>query len=171
MARRGKRLSARFVDTIGKPGRYADGDGLYLIVSPTGAKRWHLLFRWRARLKEMGLGSQSGRGLLDARQRAGRGPTLFLGAVATLSRSAAPSRDADDAARSFGQEAEELVVSLSPGFRTEKHGKLWASTLRAYAAPIWNKPVAEIETGDVLAILRPIWHGKKRNCFEGTGPY
>jgi hypothetical protein len=29
-----KRLSARFVDTIGNPGRYADGDGLYLIVSP-----------------------------------------------------------------------------------------------------------------------------------------
>src|SRR6476619_5197072 len=70
MARRGKRLSARFVDTIGKPGRYADGDGLYLIVSPTGAKRWHLLFRWRGKLKEMGLGSQSGLGLLDARQRA-----------------------------------------------------------------------------------------------------
>jgi hypothetical protein len=168
MARRGKRLSARFVDTIGKPGRYADGDGLYLIVSPTGAKRWHLLFRWRGKLKEMGLGSQSGLGLLDARQRAAEARHVLRSGRNPIEVRRA-SRDADDAARSFGQEAEELVVSLSPGFRTEKHGKLWASTLRAYAAPVWNKPVAEIETGDVLAILRPIWHGKNETASRVRG--
>ena len=168
MARRGKRLSARFVDTIGKPGRYTDGDGLYLIVSPTGAKRWHLLFRWRGKLKEMGLGSQSGLGLLDARQRAAEARHVLRSGRNPIEIRRA-SRDADDAARSFGQEAEELVVSLSPGFRTEKHGKLWASTLRAYAAPIWNKPVAEIETGDVLAILRPIWHGKNETASRVRG--
>ena len=60
MARRVKRLSVRFVETVGKPGRYADGDGLYLIVSPKGSKRWQFLFRWQGKLKEMGLGSQSG---------------------------------------------------------------------------------------------------------------
>ena len=67
MARPVKRLSARCVDTIGKPGRYADGDGLYLIVSPKGAKRWQFLFRWQGKLKEMGLGSQSGLGLSEVR--------------------------------------------------------------------------------------------------------
>jgi hypothetical protein len=80
---------------------------------------------------------------LDARQRAAEARHVLRSGRNPIEVRRA-SRDADDAARSFGQEAEELVVSLSPGFRTEKHGKLWASTLRAYAAPIWNKPVAEI---------------------------
>ena len=88
MANKVKRLSARFVDTIGKPGRYADGHGLYLIVSPTGAKRWQLLFRWRDKLKEMGLGSQSGVSLLEARVKATEARSV-LRAVATLSKSAA----------------------------------------------------------------------------------
>jgi integrase len=168
MARRGKRLSARFVDTMGKPGRYADGDGLYLIVSPTGAKRWHLLFRWRGKLKEMGLGTQSGLSLFDARQRAAEARSVLRSGRNPIEVRRA-SRDGVGAAKSFGQEAEELVISLSPGFRTEKHGQLWTSTLRTYAAPIWNKPIAEVETADVLAILRPIWHEKNETASRVRG--
>ncbi len=35
-------LSAVKVRTIKAPGRYADGNGLYLIVDPSGARRWIL---------------------------------------------------------------------------------------------------------------------------------
>ena len=35
-----KRLSAVRVRTVNTPGRYADGNGLYLFVDPSGAKRW-----------------------------------------------------------------------------------------------------------------------------------
>src|SRR5829696_4179148 len=59
MARQVKRLSARSVATLTKPGRHADGDGLYLMVDPSGARRWLFLFRWRGKLKEMGLGGVS----------------------------------------------------------------------------------------------------------------
>ena len=65
MARRTKRLSARSVETLTRPGRHADGDGLYLIVDLTGAKRWAFIFRWKApgqpgpgKLREMGLGAR-----------------------------------------------------------------------------------------------------------------
>jgi hypothetical protein len=128
-----KRLSARFVDTVGNPGRYADGDGLYLIVSPKGAKRWQVLFRWRGKLKEMGLGSKSGLSLFDARQRGVEARSILRSGRNPIEVRRS-SRDADKAAKTFGQEAEELIVSLSPGFRTEKHGKLWTSTLRTYTA-------------------------------------
>ena len=37
-----KALSAVRVRTVTTPGRYADGNGLYLIVEPSGAKRWML---------------------------------------------------------------------------------------------------------------------------------
>ena len=33
-------LSAAFVRTVKKPGRYGDGHGLYLLVTPTGARCW-----------------------------------------------------------------------------------------------------------------------------------
>jgi Arm domain-containing DNA-binding protein len=35
-------LTAIKVRALKKPGRYADGNGLYLIVEPSGAKRWML---------------------------------------------------------------------------------------------------------------------------------
>ena len=53
MARQVNRLSARTVATLTKPGRHADGAGLYLVVDPSGAKRWLFLFRWSGKLKEI----------------------------------------------------------------------------------------------------------------------
>ena len=37
-----KALTAVQVRSRLEPGRYADGNGLYLVVEPTGAKRWVL---------------------------------------------------------------------------------------------------------------------------------
>jgi hypothetical protein len=56
------RLTARKVETLTTPGRYADGEGLYLLVDASGAKRWAFLFRWDGKLKEMGLGGLRARG-------------------------------------------------------------------------------------------------------------
>src|SRR3954454_6127245 len=70
MARQTKRLSARAVATLTKPGRHSDGDGLYLVVDESGAKRWLFLFRWNGKLKEMGLGGLASVSLADARERA-----------------------------------------------------------------------------------------------------
>src|SRR5829696_3032362 len=66
MARQVNRLSARSAATVTKPGRHADGNGLYLMVDPSGAKRWLFLFRWGGKLKETGLGGLSTVSLGDA---------------------------------------------------------------------------------------------------------
>ena len=115
MARRVKRLSARFVETVGKPGRYADGDGLYLIVSPKGAKRWQFLFRWQGKLKEMGLGSQSGLGLSEAREMASEARKVLASGRNPIDVRRA-SREPSEAERTFGQEAEELDCEPVSGF-------------------------------------------------------
>ena len=39
-------MTARKVATA-KPGKYSDGGGRYLIVSPTGSRKWVLRFTWR----------------------------------------------------------------------------------------------------------------------------
>jgi hypothetical protein len=63
------RLTARKVATA-KPGKYSDGGNLYLIVSPTGSRKWVLRFTWRGRAKEMGLGTPATVPLADAREKA-----------------------------------------------------------------------------------------------------
>ncbi|MCC0808163.1 DUF4102 domain-containing protein [Methylobacterium sp. W2] len=70
MARAVKKLSARTVVTLRATGRHSDGDGLYLIVDASGAKRWLFLFRWQGKLKEMGLGGLTAVSLSDAREKA-----------------------------------------------------------------------------------------------------
>ena len=63
------RLTARKIETT-KPGKYSDGGNLYLIVSPTGARKWVLRFTWRGKAREMGLGTPATVSLADARERA-----------------------------------------------------------------------------------------------------
>src|SRR3954462_1034650 len=67
MARATKRLSARTVETITNPGYHADGDGLYLKVDGSGARRWAFIFHTSGKRREMGLGRM---GLKEAREKA-----------------------------------------------------------------------------------------------------
>jgi Arm DNA-binding domain len=163
MARQTKRLSARAVATLGKPGRHADGDGLYLIIDTSGGKRWAFIFRWRepstvgaGKLREMGLGGLSAVSLADAREKAAEARrTLAAGRNPIEERRVAER--AKEAARTFGAFADELVKEIAPGFRNKKHRAQWASTLRTYCTSIWHKPIEAVDTKDVLGVLSPIW--------------
>jgi integrase len=168
MARAIGRLSARKVVTIRREGRHADGAGLYLVVGPGASRRWAFIFRWRGKLKEMGLGSLTSVSLSDARERAsdvrrmlaqGRNPI-------EVRRSREAARDAGE---TFGAFADELIKTLSHGFRNEKHKAQWASTLKTYAAPLWELRLDEIGTNDVLAVLQPIWQSKNETASRLRG--
>ena len=49
-------LTAFKVNSLQSPGRYADGNGLYLFVEETGAKRWILRTTVKRRRCDIGLG-------------------------------------------------------------------------------------------------------------------
>jgi hypothetical protein len=55
--RRQNLLTSRAVETQKEPGRYSDGNGLYLAVRPGGSKQWVFIYRRGGKLTEMGLGS------------------------------------------------------------------------------------------------------------------
>jgi integrase len=42
-----------------------------------------------------------------------------------------------------------------------KHRDQWRYSLTALAGPLWRLPVADIATGDVLGVLRPLWAAGK----------
>ncbi|MFZ1882659.1 MAG: integrase, partial [Rhodoplanes sp.] len=62
-----------------------------------------------------------------------------------------------------------MLDMIETGFRNAKHRAQWRNTLTTYAAPIWNKRLAEIETDDVLACLKPIWQAKAETASRVRG--
>lgn len=160
MARTTSRLSARAVATLKKPGRHADGGGLYLAISSDGSRRrWVFLFRWKepgqagtGKLREMGLGSASTVSLARARE-------LAAQARAHLAEGRNPLtiRGVEKVIPTFGAMAGEVVVALEIGWRNPKHRDQWRMTLTTYCEPIWSVPVDAVSTEHVLGILQPLW--------------
>ena len=69
MLMKANELTARKVETA-KPGKYEDGHGLRLVVSPSGARKWVLRFMRAGKRVEMGLGSAADVTLAQAREKA-----------------------------------------------------------------------------------------------------
>ena len=70
------RLTERGVQTA-KPGRHSDGDGLQLVVSETGRKKWVLRYQVSGVRKDKGLGAYPAIGLKEARNRASEARKLI----------------------------------------------------------------------------------------------
>jgi hypothetical protein len=68
--RASNRLSALEVKQLEKPGRYADGGGLYLQVSKWRTRAWVFRYMLNGRARTMGLGSVDTFTLKEARERA-----------------------------------------------------------------------------------------------------
>ena len=65
------KLTATAVTAASTPGRYGDGDGLFLLVGRTGAKSWVLRVQKDGRRRDIGLGSAAKVPWKLARERAG----------------------------------------------------------------------------------------------------
>jgi hypothetical protein len=51
------KLLVLFIKKAASPGKYGDGNGIYLIVEPSGTKRWEQRFTIQGRRRYVGLGS------------------------------------------------------------------------------------------------------------------
>src|SRR3981189_1209874 len=67
-----KALTVVGIRALKKPGRYADGNGLYLKISRSGAKRWELRTVVRGKRCDIGLGGLKLVSLAEAREEARR---------------------------------------------------------------------------------------------------
>jgi integrase len=65
--------------------------------------------------------------------------------------------EADRGRKTFGEIANDLMKSKSSEWHNAVHRAQWKQTLETYARPLWNMPVDEIDTRDVLAVLTPLW--------------
>lgn len=169
MAREINRLTAKRVTSEKRPGRHADGGGLYLSISENGGRRWVFLFKRNGKSREMGLGSVSSVGLALAR-------TLAETARADLAKGLDPIAERDARQRAamdaltFEQCADLFLKSNESGWRNEKHRAQWGSTLKKYVYPtIGTKAAATVDISDVMGILEPIWSVKTETASRVRG--
>lgn len=164
MGRETKRLTARTVATLTKPGRHADGGNLYLSISTNGGRRWIFLYRWGGKQLEMGLGSARDISLARARELADTARAQLAEGVNPLA-----VRRSEQIIPTFGEAADALVDDIASGFRNAKHIEQWRTTLTEYAGPLRKKSVADITTEDVLAVLKPLWATKQETASRLRG--
>ena len=141
------------------PGPHSDGGGLELRVDHKGARRWVVRLKVAGKMTTRGLGSFPAVSLADARKSAAT--------AVREAREAAPVPEpsAEPPVPTFGRAAREYINANSPTWSNAKHAAQWRNTLARYADPfIGNKPVSEITTGDVLAVLSPIWLTKRETA-------
>ncbi len=184
MARTLNKLGSRAIQTVQTIGRHSDGGGLYLVVDVAKAKRWVFIFRSpvhrmerKGKLvgaeRQMGLGSANAVSLARARDLAAVARAMLAEGIDPLDarRERDRAKDAEAAKRSktFGEVADELIASRSPGWRNAKHRAQWRMTLKTYAAPLRDKAPAAITTEDVVAALEPIWMVKPETAARTRG--
>jgi integrase len=158
MARGTEKLSARGAATK-KPGRYGDGGGLYLVVSPSGARKWVFRFTLIGKVTEMGLGSADAVSLSAAREAARDARKL----VARGENPIAAKRQAAALAAgvpTFAVVADAMIDARQGEWRNLKHREQWRSSLKNFTQAIREKPVDQIDTEAVLSVLTPLWATK-----------
>ena len=145
------------VRKLSTPGRYADGNGLYLLVDGNGAKRWVLRTMVKGRRTDLGLGSVSLVTLAEARDQARtyRRVARDGGDPVTL------KRQARRAMLTFREAAGRVHADHKAAWRNEKHAAQWLSTLETYAFPkLGDSLIDAISEPHVVEVLAPIWHTK-----------
>ncbi|MEY4249694.1 MAG: hypothetical protein RJA87_1327 [Pseudomonadota bacterium] len=164
MAKITNRLNDLQVRALSKPGRYADGQNLYLNISAKGAKSWVFLYALNGKQREMGLGPFPTFGISDIRKVADvHRKALAAGIDPITARdeaAAAAAKAAREAAAkpTFGEYALEYIDTHQTQWRNLKHRAQWRSSLETHAASLWNLKIDKITKPDVLACLKPIWN-------------
>lgn len=145
-------LTARQVASITKPGRYADGGNLFLSVRESGARSWVFRSKTGGIVTERGIGSFDSVPLIKAREIAkamreavanGRDPRTVLAR--------------DEGIPTFGKMSDEHIEAMAGSWRNAKHRAQWVMTMKEYCKPIRSMPVDQIQTADVLRVLKPLW--------------
>ena len=150
---------------------YDTHPGLHLWVKSQKAKYWIYRTAKGGKRTDLSLGKFPEVGVAEARKKAsalalevqslGHAPTR----VKTTPEAVLPKAEVV-----FQDFAQALVQDMSPQWRNPKHASQWANTLRDYAYPIiGQKPIGQINTEDILQILKPIWQTKTETATRLRG--
>lgn len=152
----GKRLTAVEVKNFSAPGRYGDGAGLYLEVRKDGVKSWLFRFQLRGRRRDMSLGVVTqANGLAAARLAAQDARALIAKGIDPID-----ARKRPTAIPTFSEYAKRMIAEWAPGWRGARTEDSWTRNLIVHAAKLGPRPIDQVTTEHVMAVLKPYWTAK-----------
>jgi integrase len=137
-----------------KPGRHADGGGLYLMVRPSGSSSWLLRAQRDGRRHDFGLGSTAAVSLALARAKAAalRAQLKAGEEIRTAIRPVKPVTP------TFSEAARACHKAVKDGWRNKHHSASWLASLENHIFPhIGAVQVDEVTSALVRDALAPIW--------------
>ena len=152
------KLTDRQVRTA-KPGRYQDGNGLTLLVKPSGSRSWCQRIVIQGIRRDMGLGAYPIVTLQKARDKA-----LDNRRIA---RSGGDPRKRQSTVPTFAEAARIVYDLRAPTITNERYRRQWISQLEQYAFPfLGTLPVDAITMQACYAVIEPIWLTKSKTARE-----
>ncbi|KQZ99768.1 integrase [Mesorhizobium sp. Root157] len=152
------KLSETRIRTHDTPSILGDGDGLWLRVQKGGSKNWIFIYRRGTERVEIGLGGY-GRGTAPV--------SLALAREKAEAIRQQLARGEDPRAirrplkpKTFADCMEDLISAKESEWTNPKHAAQWKMTLREYAKPLHDLPVADIVMGDVKDCLMEHWQDR-----------
>lgn len=150
------KLTATAIKAAREPGRYGDGDGLFLLVGRGGAKSWMVRVQKDGRRRDIGLGSASKVGLALARERAAAVRSQVEAGVDPVA-----ERRKLLGIPTFREAAEAVHAEHKASWRNSKHREQWLASLKTYAYPsIGDLAVSVVEGPAIRDLLASIWLSK-----------
>jgi integrase len=147
----------------GKRYTLADGNGLHLLVKPTGIKLWRFRYRFASKANMLSFGSYPEVSLATAREKRDEARKLLAaGSDPSQQKKLDKIAAATAANNTFGAIAEEHLASQKEGGTAETTLTKNRWLLQQLAAPLWDRPVAEITPAEILVILRKVEKSGRR---------
>jgi integrase len=137
-----------------KPGRHADGRGLYLVVRDSGSRAWVLRTQVDGNRRDLGLGSTSRLSLAEARTKAADLRARLLRREEVRARPAPPKPSVP----TFAEAARACHKALKGGWANKRHSDSWLSSLESHIFPAFGSvSVDAVNSVMVRDALAPIW--------------
>ena len=150
------KLTATAVKAASEPGRYGDGEGLFLLVGKRGGKSWMVRVQKEGRRRDFGLGSASKVTLALARDRARQVRSQVEAGIDPVAERAKAA-----GIPTFREAAAKVHAEHKGGWKNEKHRKQWLATLETYAFPAFGDlGVDKVDAPAVRDALAAIWLAK-----------
>ncbi|WP_034158700.1 tyrosine-type recombinase/integrase [Sphingomonas sp. ERG5] len=137
-----------------KPGRHADGQGLYLLVRETGSRSWVLRTQMGGKRQDLGLGSAARLSLAQARTKASELRARIKSGENVRADEPAPQPSVP----TFSDAARACHEAMKSGWANKRHRDSWLASLENHIFPaIGAKAVDQVTSVMVRDALVPIW--------------
>ena len=158
----------------GVPKRTPLGSGLYLTIKEGGSTSFAYRYQIRGKRRQIGLGAfcPKNNTLAMARNNTLEFKAMVNQGIDPIEQSLRQTENEHAQIKAnqikdeikqatFDKVAVEYIESKKAEWKNVKHHQQWINTLSTYAFPTIGKmPVSDIETTQILAILKPIWNTK-----------